>query len=234
MRKENVYRGMKEHKGFMWQVAVTMALLLMTTPVSVWAQDDNIWETPSAQTTDTQQPPAAVPAETTTQKKSRSTLRFGVGPAWMTSKVYVSRNDFVKNQSGIEVAADVDYIGRKNWGWGINALYNHTSYKGSGSMTLVHLGPCAIYDGKVGQRWRLGGSLGLGLGMCIQDGSSETGLGLNARFTVEYMLSNKVGLNFSLNDNALFLSDNKTIKLEDDEYHGYEHAALLIGLRFHY
>ena len=225
---------------------VILVSLLLAGTASMQAQSDNIWETPERQQSTLQAAKKeALPIAKQKSEDYTSALRLSVGPSWITSKVYVGWNgDYVTSQMGYELAADYECVGRKGWGWGLNASFNRTNYDGYGRLSLFHIGPSAVYAGMLGSHWRMSGTLGLGMALCYQDDfnrggigaddSTEGGIGILERFSVEYMLSERIGIGLDLNGHVSLLVNGSGVSLPNDEINGFVRYSVLLGCRFHF
>ena len=213
-------------------------------------EEDNIWERPENK--------AVVEVKENSIEKAfaaeGSNGRFGVvkvsaGPAWITSKMYYTQYDYVKNRLGYEMAVNYENVGRKGWGYAIDVNYNRTTYDIPMSFSLVHAGPGLVYAGVLGGHWRLSLEMGAGLTYYQEDSQQyggyqsgyfaksevhhQFGFGMASRLSVEYMFSEKFGIGLDWNSSYSLMKNNSGIDLPDNESYGITHTALLLGVRFY-
>lgn len=166
----------------------------------------------------------------------RQVVRFSAGPAWITSRMYTNASyDYVNNQSGMELAADMEFFGKKGLGLSLSFRGNHTYYgKKVGSITLLNLGACLAYSTMLSQRWRFDYAFGPGFGCFLNSETSELGINIMGRISAEYMLTPKFGIGADLLGSTMWMDKPDGIHLPDNESYGVTRFGLLIGARLYY
>ena len=162
-----------------------------------------------------------VPLPTTSSQSSvsggRSTLvhgslKFSVGPTWYTSNIVT---DIYGSHASVE---GKDRFGR------------HETF----GFTQLYVGPSLVFGGQLGQRVRIDGSFGLGLGLHFDSEDTEGGVAFRTTAGLEYMLSRKIGIGLEVVSLRLLLKKPDGFKLDDDEFYGFQQLTVLPGLRMYF
>ena len=220
-----------------------ITMMVAAVAVVAQAQEENVWEKPENKAV------VVVTEEEDVEsvsKRHTGALKVSAGPAWITSKMYVSENNYERNEPGFECAVNYEYIGRKGWGLSVDINYNRTGYDYAYAKSvfhLIHFGPGVVYATTEGH-WRLSAELGAGVTYCeehvsgsnvnVWSGNNQAGFGVNARLGAEYMISEKFGIGIDLNSEQMYLHNKVGLNLKKNEFYGIAHSAILLGARFYY
>ena len=168
--------------------------------------------------------------------RPRQVVRFSAGPSWITSRMYTNASyDYVTNQSGLEMAADLEFFGKKGLGLALSFRGNHTSYgEKVGSITLLNAGACLAYSAMLSQRWRFDYAFGPGVGCFLNTESTKVGLNIMGRISAEYMVTPKFGIGADLAGCTMWMSKPEGIHIPDNESYGVARFGLMIGARLYY
>ena len=174
--------------------------------------------------------------QNTYAEKSKSgiqTLSFDLGPAWVTSKMYTSRGTYTWRK-GFEIGTDYSCVYSRGYGFGFSFLYNTTNYP-DGKAKQLFVGPSFVYAGNFSRKWRGMAEIGLGVGYFSADFTSEMGLGVKYSTGVEYMLSDKFGINVKLRSITVYFGGKENFDSgDDDEVNGVARLAFQLGACFHF
>lgn len=222
------------------KILLLSLLMVLMAPLQTLAQKVNEWE--PAAITETSDSTQNVKAKST--PKVPGVLKVGFGPAWVISKMYVSSNEYYKDQGGYEMMVNFEDFGDSYWGFSADLNFNSTSYKNVADISLLHMGCGVLFGGVMGRHWRL--TLGMGLGVSIYwektdtngypyyytyDKSSEVGLGLLSRVSLDYMFNDSWGIGIDLNRSIAFMKDYSGISKSNNEISGIARMAIMLGVR---
>lgn len=163
-------------------------------------------------------------------------LKVSFGPSWITSR-YITPVKEHKSKLGMEFALGYEHLWKSGFGFGIDYLHFNTTFDENYGVKLNYLGPSLVLGYMIGEKWRWGCQLGLGLSTCSESygGSSEkeSNIGMMGGLNVDYMLSKHVGLGISWNTLTMYQKKPADLQLDDNEFYGIRRMNLLAGLRIY-
>ena len=154
-------------------------------------------------------------ADAEDRKSTTHTLSLNMGPAWITSKMYTPRGTY-KWRTGLELT---------------------TNYP-DGNTTQNYVGPSFVYAGNFSRKWR--GMTEVGVGYSTFNDGYDTSAGFGSKYSVglEYMLSDKIGINAKLTGITTFLDEKEDdyggYGKNEDEISGVVRLAFQLGTCFHF
>ena len=170
-------------------------------------------------------------------------VKISVGPAWTTSKLYLTYDgkEYVTNQRGYALSLSISNTGGKAYGFGCDFYGCYTkidvpsmlSYVDC-SYTMMYLGPCALIGGNLADWLRLDASMGLGAVYYQDDGDTKFGFGTRFSLGLEFMVSKNAGLGIDLVRQLSLFKRPEGFKLPDNEIYGYQQVAVMMTGRFHF
>ena len=162
-----------------------------------------------------------------------STFYLQVGYGSITSEFFLADGKKVSPLGGVEWRAEFNHTYKS--GFGISAIYTGyhreiTSSQAYANLYLNYLAPALTYTFRMD---RFIGRLGLGMGLGFyDDGFSQcTGLASNIDLRLEYMLSEKVGVNLTMSDMLNTMSKQYQV---GDYKPGIERLSYTTGIQFYF
>ena len=175
-------------------------------------------------------------ADAEDRKSTTHTLSLNMGPAWVTSKMYTPRGTY-KWRTGLELGVEYNCVFKKGYGFGFSFLHNTTNYP-DGNTTQNYVGPSFVYAGNFSRKWR--GMTEVGVGYSTFNNGYTTSAGFGSKYSVglEYMLSDKIGINAKLTGITTFLDEKEDdyggYGKNEDEISGVVRLAFQLGTCFHF
>ena len=173
------------------------------------------------------------------QEEVDGAVKIGGGLDLTTSEVYVAnypRYGTFKNLVGVQGDLSFERFWKPWFGLGLNINVGHTfqeRYDMDIRYTNIHAGPCYAINSRFGKHFRLDGTMGVGLGMLLSEGSREYGLGVRASIGGEYMISDSFGLGLEVAEHYTFLFGSHDSYLPDDKISGISRFSVLLGIRIY-
>lgn len=166
-------------------------------------------------------------------------LKVNVGPAWLTSKMYVTSSNYYSNLSALNVELQYSHLWKSGWGCGFTAFQSHfdigdsDSYDRRGSANIFYVGPTLTYAYRTDKGWLW--TMNYGLGYTSFDADDVySGFGMTFNVGVDYMLTKHLGVGIELNEYAGFFKEPEGWQNEHDESYGISQFGLLAGLRWYF
>ena len=165
-------------------------------------------------------------------KRTEHSLTLGVGPAWITSKIYTPKGKYTM-QTGMEVMAEYDCVFSKGYGFGLTFAHNQTAYPGDAKLYQFFVGPSFVYAGYFGKRWWAKVDLGLGYAVCDDTYEKQNGLGTKTGISFNYLVSPKIAIGAHLRAiSATFGEQSADYPGSKDDVNGIARFGLTFGVRF--
>lgn len=166
------------------------------------------------------------------KKKPEKSLTLSFGPAWITSKIYTSR-DVYTNQAGMEIMAEFDCVYSNCLGFGLSFNHNFTNYPYDSKLYQFFLGPSFVYAGYIGERWWAKVDLGIGYAMCDDTFEKQSGLGTKSGISFNYMVSPKIGVGIHMRAlSSIFGKQSVSYPGSENDANGIARFGVTIGMRF--
>lgn len=158
---------------------------------------------------------------------------FGVnaGVSFLNSRIETPWGDY-DNRAGFNVTAHYDHLWSRGVGVGALANYNTTSIHGQ-TLSTFFVGPEVVYGLRFAYRWYFDVGLGAGYGYYNDGEEGHSGFGSNARFGIDYLFNEKVGLSLMMNAQTIHLKKPKGYELKKNEFYGVSHYGIELGLQFY-
>lgn len=179
-------------------------------------------------------------------KQMESVVKMAGGLGITTSKCYVANDRYYDNLGGLELDLGIERFWKNHLGFGMNANMNYTvknvhlnSYSDFKlKYTTLYLGPCFAVGGRFARHFRIEGNIGLGLALFF-DGSDESvnnkgpeiGIGGRLSFSVEYVVTERIGIGLELSDIISRYPGADKTNLPKNVDYGLDHVGLLLGIR---
>ena len=163
-------------------------------------------------------------------------IRISAGPSWLTSKYQIG-NHVYRSKMGFSFLADYDHVWKSGIGFGINYLYNHTSFDEGVTMRLNYIGPSLVLA-FAGNKMRYDMSLGFGY-CCYREslvGSSysEGKVAALMRLGLERKIGEHLALGLQMNMFSMRMNEPDDIQLKKNEFYGIQSIGLQAGLRYYF
>ena len=122
------------------------------------------------------------------EKKSRGgMIKVGIGPEWNTSKIYYEGSNYLSYIRGNAVSLSVTSTEGKAYGFGFDLYgsiteadipsYKYSSYE-KYDLTLLYLGPSAVFGGHITDRLRMDIVVSTGVAYFQDNDYTQIGIGL--------------------------------------------------------
>ena len=161
-------------------------------------------------------------------------VKVSSGPMWVDSKMYVSSENYIKNQRGFDVMVDYQHLWSSGIGVGVDYAYNRTSYSKWGHFTLIYLGPSFVYAYRGLNRFTFDVTAGLGYAYYMEPGYDHHGMGFMLKLGAEYQLFSNVGVGVEFSRISTAYIKPEGLLIPDDESYGIARYGVLAGLRFYF
>lgn len=178
----------------------------------------------------------------------RNVVKVNVGPTLMVSNFQTFRYTY-KSRVGLGVGIDYQHLWGNCLGIGFDYLFftssfDHDPKVENVSIRVHYIGPSFVQSVKLGRKWRIDASEGIGLSGYIESFSvidnhrinqtnSEINVGISAQLGVEYMLSDHIGLGLQGDVFVMSMKKPDDFKLKDNEYYGIKRLGARIGVHFY-
>ncbi len=178
------------------------------------------------------------------EKKSRGgMIKVGIGPEWNTSKVYYEGSNYLSYIRGNAVSLSVTSTEGKAYGFGFDLYgsiteadipsYKYSSYE-KYDLTLLYLGPSAVFGGHITDRLRMDIVVSTGVAYFQDNDYTQIGIGLKSALGLEYMVSKNAGIGLDLLGITSIFGNPSGARLPKDESYGYQQLGLMLSGRFHF
>lgn len=178
------------------------------------------------------------------EKKSRGgMIKVGIGPEWNTSKVYYEGSNYLSYIRGNAVSLSVTSTEGKAYGFGFDLYgsiteadipsYKYSSYE-KYDLTLLYLGPSAVFGGHITDRLRMDIVVSTGVAYFQDNDYTQIGIGLKSALGLEYMVSKNAGIGLDLLGITSIFGNPSGARLPKDESYGYRQLGLMLSGRFHF
>ena len=178
------------------------------------------------------------------EKKSRGgMIKVGIGPEWNTSKVYYEGSNYLSYIRGNAVSLSVTSTGGKAYGFGFDLYgsiteadipsYSYSSYD-KFDLTLLYLGPSAVFGGHLTDRLRMDLVVSTGVAYFQDNDYTQIGIGLKSALGLEYMVSKNAGIGLDLLGMTSIFGNPSGARLPNNEVYGYRQLGLMLTGRFHF
>jgi len=163
----------------------------------------------------------------------KNTITVSMGYGVITSKIYNYSNGEVYNsKGGLDWRIQYERIYNKGIGFGLMYSGFKTSFPDiEGNVMLSYFAPSFVGAYKT-KAWILRYGLGIGYFHYNEKFYSTGGVGFNYDLSAEYMISENIGLGFTMS--GISSSLNQDIDLPGNERHGINRINFLGGLRFYF
>lgn len=154
-------------------------------------------------------------------------LRLSAGPSIMTSE-FITGNRTYKSRTGFDLLVDYDHLWKSGIGFGINYLYNTTSFDDGYKTHTHYIGPSFVVAIAT-EKWRYDIAWGLGYahyaeswgGMSVK----EDNFAYFYRLGAEYRLGKKCAVGLQLHSLTMPQKKPEDFKLKDNEFYGIRHIS---------
>ena len=178
------------------------------------------------------------------EKKSRGgMIKVGIGPEWNTSKVYYEGSNYLSYIRGNAVSLSVTSTEGKAYGFGFDLYgsiteadipsYSYSSYD-KFELTLLYLGPSAVFGGHLTDRLRMDLVVSTGVAYFQDNDYTQIGIGLKSALGLEYMVSKNAGIGLDLLGMTSIFGNPSGARLPNNETYGYQQLGLMLTGRFHF
>ena len=178
------------------------------------------------------------------EKKSRGgMIKVGIGPEWNTSKVYYEGSNYLSYIRGNAVSLSVTSTEGKAYGFGFDLYgsiteadipsYSYSSYD-KFDLTLLYLGPSAVFGGHLTDRLRMDLVVSTGVAYFQDNDYTQIGIGLKSALGLEFMVSKNAGIGLDLLGMTSIFGNPSGARLPKDETYGYQQLGLMLTGRFHF
>ncbi|WP_143010035.1 hypothetical protein [Prevotella communis] len=178
------------------------------------------------------------------EKKSRGgMIKVGIGPEWNTSKIYYEGSNYLSYIRGNAVSLSVTSTEGKAYGFGFDLYgsiteadipsYKYSSYE-KYDLTLLYLGPSAVFGGHITDRLRMDIVVSTGVAYFQDNDYTQIGIGLKSALGLEYMVSKNAGIGLDLLGITSIFGNPSGARLPKDESYGYQQLGLMLSGRFHF
>lgn len=178
------------------------------------------------------------------EKKSRGgMIKVGIGPEWNTSKVYYEGSNYLSYIRGNAVSLSVTSTEGKAYGFGFDLYgsiteadipsYSYSSYD-KFDLTLLYLGPSAVFGGHLTDRLRMDLVVSTGVAYFQDNDYTQIGIGLKSALGLEYMVSKNAGIGLDLLGMTSIFGNPSGARLPNNETYGYQQLGLMLTGRFHF
>lgn len=166
-------------------------------------------------------------------------VKLSVGPAWITSKVYVGSEEF-SGISAFNLMFQYSHLWKTGWGCGLQAFQSHfkvgdSSYSNyGGSANIFYLGPSLTYAYRTdkGWLWTMNYSMGY---TSIDEADSYSGFGMTFDIGVDYMLTKHIGVGVDVMEYTGYFKAPAEWKQEhSDMRYGYAQIGIFAGIRAYF
>lgn len=166
-------------------------------------------------------------------------VKLNVGPAWITSKVYVGSEEF-SGISAFNLMLQYSHLWKSGWGCGLQAFQSHFKVGDSnnsnygGSANIFYLGPSLTYAYRTDKGWLWTMNYGMGY-TSIDEADSYSGFGMTLSVGVDYMLTKHLGVGLDVMEYEGFFKAPVEWKQEHpDMRYGYSQIGIFAGIRAYF
>ena len=168
-----------------------------------------------------------------------SIVKLNIGPVVTVSKVYVqasswSSPDLYEDVTGLGGTLSWIHMGGHGIGYGFDFYANRTVYTSYAKQVLLSLSPNVTGALGLGKVAMLVGSVGLGA--VYSHSNDQTDLGFCWRLSagMDFRLSESFGLGIEWFMQRNYLKKPTGLRLPGNERYGFDHAGVLLGVRFYH
>ena len=111
--------------------------------------------------------------------------------------------------------------------------YKYSSYE-KYDLTLLYLGPSAVFGGHITDRLRMDIVVSTGVAYFQDNDYTQIGIGLKSALGLEYMVSKNAGIGLDLLGITSIFGNPSGARLPKDESYGYQQLGLMLTGRFHF
>ena len=165
----------------------------------------------------------------------RNIFRVSAGSSFMVSKMVTPERTY-KTRTGFDLTLDYDHLWKTGFGFGVNYLYNATSFEGGYDTDIHYIGPSFVMAA-ASTKWRIGMAYGLGYAHYSESlgnmSESENRLALFIRLDAEYRLAKRMALGINLHYMSMSMKKPKEIELKKGEFYGIRHLSPHLSLCYY-
>lgn len=175
-----------------------------------------------------------------------NTFKVNFGPSCIVSEIQSAVGTY-KSLWGWDFAAEFQHSWRSGVGVGANVQYFFAKYDdvsgGPGyeyyimtkqNFTILYLGPTITWGSKLSKNWLLNVELGLGYANVNDSYQSSSGLGLQWKMGIDYVINKQWGIGIEANSIATYMKKPDGLVIPDDKHYGFNRVNILAGVRYYF
>ena len=165
--------------------------------------------------------------------RPKNTLKFGIGPALIVSKIYTS-NAVYKAKPALDLNVDYEHTWKNGLGLGINYYRSQSWFGDDGDMHVHYVGPSFVWAFREEKKWGAEFAYGLGYAYYKDKYHKGSGFGMMCKVGVEYLFSKHIGVGAELGYILTVFSKPGDIIMPENMGYGNRWLNLLVGPRFYF
>ena len=162
-------------------------------------------------------------------------LRVSAGPSVMTSE-FITNYRTYKSRTGFDLLVDYDHLWKSGFGFGINYLYNSTSFDGDYNTHIHYFGPSLVMA-LATRKWRFDGAWGVGYAHYTESlgnqSESEDNAAIFFRAGAEYRVAKHLAIGLQMHTLSMPQKKPEGVELKKNEFYGIRHLSPHVRLCYY-